>query len=251
MKTVQILFTTIFAMMSKTAALIPARYASTRLPIKLVQDLGGKSIIQRTYLSTVDTGVFDEVWVVTDHEEIHQQIEEVGGKVFRSQQEHQSGSDRIAEALGTVDADLIINVQGDEPFQDKQSLEDLVRAFEDESVQVASLKTEISELEAQNPNAVKVVTDAHENALYFSRCPIPYNRESAKVTYWKHVGVYAYRREVLRKFTQLPKSKLESIEMLEQLRLLENGYQIRMVKTLHQAVAIDTKEDLIRARKLV
>ncbi len=233
------------------AALIPARYASTRLPSKLVQDLGGKSVIQRTYLSTVNTGVFNEVWVVTDHPEIKQQIESIGGKVFVSKMEHQSGSDRIAEAMESVEADLIVNVQGDEPFQDEKSLRDLIEVFWDSEVQVASLKTKISAEEAQNQNAVKVVTDLQGDALYFSRYPIPYNRESLPdLTYWKHIGIYAYRREVLKEYASLVKSELESIEMLEQLRLLENGYRIRMVETVHVTIAIDTQEDLEKARKL-
>ena len=238
--------------MPKAAALIPARYASTRLPSKLVQDLGGKSVIQRTYLSTVEAGVFDEVWVVTDHLEIKKQIEDIGGTVFLSRNEHQSGSDRIAEALDSVDAEIIVNVQGDEPFQDRKSLMDLVNVFEDKRVDVASLKTRITAAEAENPNLVKVVVDLWGDALYFSRSIIPYNRDKAdNVSYWKHVGIYAYRREVLSSFTSLPKSELESIEMLEQLRLLENGYRIRMVQTDHQTVAIDTAEDLEKARKLL
>ncbi|PZX55857.1 3-deoxy-manno-octulosonate cytidylyltransferase [Algoriphagus chordae] len=238
--------------MTKTAALIPARYASTRLPSKLVQDLGGKSVIQRTYLSTLAAGVFDEVWVVTDHLEIKNQIETLGGKVFVSKKEHQSGSDRIAEAMEEVDADLIVNVQGDEPFQDQTSLRDLIAVFEDAQVQVASLKTKIPAEEAQNQNTVKVVTDLKGNALYFSRSAIPFNRESkTELSYWKHIGIYAYRRAVLQAFTSLPKSELESVEMLEQLRLLENGYKIKMVETLHQTVAIDTAEDLEKARKIL
>ncbi|MEB2785304.1 3-deoxy-manno-octulosonate cytidylyltransferase [Algoriphagus persicinus] len=238
--------------MPKTAAMIPARFASTRLPSKLVQDLGGKTVIQRTYLSTVEAGVFDEVWVVTDHLDIKKQIEAVGGKVFISQKEHDSGSDRIAEALDYVNAEIIVNVQGDEPFQDKKSLMDLVDAFQDNRVDVASLKTRISSEVANNPHVVKVVVDLWGDALYFSRSMIPYSRDpAAEVFYWKHVGVYAYRRDVLMGFTTLPKSGLESIEKLEQLRLLENGYRIRMVETFHQTVAIDTAEDLEEARKLL
>ncbi len=238
--------------MLKTAALIPARYASTRLPAKLVQDLGGKSVIQRTYLSTVEAGIFDEVWVVTDHTEIALQVEKVGGKVFFSKRPHESGSDRIAEALSEVEADLIVNVQGDEPFQDKKSLRDLVAVFQNPEIKVASLMCRISEEDAQNPNAVKVVLDWKSNALYFSRSPIPYNREkSSGLNYWKHIGVYAYRREILLEFTSWPKSFLEQTEMLEQLRLLEKGVKIRMVETTHQAVAIDTAEDLEKARKLM
>jgi len=237
--------------MLKTAALIPARFASTRLPSKLVQDLGGLSVIQRTYLSTMDTGVFDEVWVVTDHNDIKSQIESLGGKVFMSKGEHESGSDRIAEALEEVDADLIVNVQGDEPFQDRKSLSDLVKVFSDSKVDVASLKTRIDSGMAKNPNVVKVVVDVCGDALLFSRSVIPFNRETSKnAEYWKHIGVYAYRVDVLRAFTKLTKGKLESIEMLEQLRLLENGYKIRMVETEHQAIAIDTMEDLQAARQL-
>jgi 3-deoxy-manno-octulosonate cytidylyltransferase (CMP-KDO synthetase) len=238
--------------MLKKIALIPARYASTRLPAKLVQELGGKSVIQRTYLSTVDTGVFDEVWVVTDHIEIEEQIIALGGKVFFSKKNHESGSDRIAEALNLVHGELIINVQGDEPFQDPKSLRDLVQALEEPGVKMASLMYKITEEDAQNPNFVKVVLDSDSNAIYFSRAPIPYNREKLQgLTYWKHVGIYGYRREVLEEFTQWPKSFLEETEMLEQLRLVERGIKIRMVETDHQAVAIDTAEDLERARKLI
>ena len=236
----------------KTAALIPARYASTRLPAKLIQDLGGISVIQRTYVSTLATGVFDEVWVVTDHELIREQILDLGGKVYFSRKPHESGSDRIAEALEVVDADLIVNVQGDEPFQDANSLRDLVNAFERPKVKMASLMCRISEDESYNPNSVKVVLDKDSNAIYFSRSPIPFNREKREdLVYWKHIGVYAYTRELLLEFTSWPKGNLEQIEMLEQLRLVEQGIKIKMVETSHQAIAIDTKEDLERARNFL
>ena len=236
----------------KTAALIPARYASTRLPAKLVQDLGGISVIQRTYVSTLATEVFDEVWVVTDHELIRRQILDLGGKVFFSGKLHESGSDRIAEALEVVDADLIVNVQGDEPFQDARSLKDLVKAFDRPKVKMASLMCKISEDESYNPNSVKVVLDEKNNAIYFSRSPIPFNREKREdLVYWKHIGVYAYTRELLQEFTSWPKGNLEQIEMLEQLRLVERGVKIKMVETTHQAIAIDTKEDLDRARNFL
>ena len=190
----------------KTAALIPARFASSRLPQKLVQDLEGKSVIQRTYLSTVGTGVFDEVWVVCDHELIEEQVLAVGGKVFRSQKEHESGSDRIAEALAQVDADLIVNVQGDEPFQDTKSLQDLVAVFTDSSVQMASLYFNISPEEAANPNAVKVVLDQNSDALYFSRSPIPFDRERS--------GDFSYKKT--RGNLCLPKGALARIHYLAQ-----------------------------------
>ncbi len=236
----------------KRAALIPARYGSTRLPAKLIQDLGGISVIQRTYVSTLATGVFDEVWVVTDHEEIENQILSLGGNVYFSKKYHESGSDRIAEALEVVDADLIVNVQGDEPFQDPKSLQDLVAAFERPKVKMASLMCRIPEDEAYNPNSVKVVLDEKMNAIYFSRSPIPFNRErNEDIFYWKHIGVYAYTRELLTEFTTWPKGRLEQIEMLEQLRLVEKGVKIKMVETFHQAIAIDTQEDLDRARNFL
>jgi 3-deoxy-manno-octulosonate cytidylyltransferase (CMP-KDO synthetase) len=232
----------------KIAALIPARYASTRLPAKLVQDLGGLSVIQRTYQSTLSTGVFDEVWVVTDHPLIEAQILALGGKVVVSKKEHESGSDRIAEALVEVDADLIVNVQGDEPFQDAQTLRDLVSVFSSPAIEVASLMCTLNADQVQNPNFVKVVVDENRRAIYFSRSPIPYNREGHNLSYWKHIGVYAYKREMLLSFTQWSKGYLEQVEVLEQLRLVENGVSIQMVETIHQAIAIDTQEDLDRAR---
>lgn len=232
----------------KIVALIPARYASTRLPAKLVQELGGLSVIQRTYLSTLATGVFDEVWVVTDHSLIQAQILAVGGNVVLSKKEHESGSDRIAEALKEVEGDLIVNVQGDEPFQDAQTLRDLVSVFSNPAVEVASLMCVLDADQVQNPNFVKVVVDENFRAIYFSRSPIPFNRKGDELSYWKHIGVYAYRREMLLTFTQWPKGYLEQIEVLEQLRLVEKGISIQMVETIHQAIAIDTQEDLDRAR---
>ncbi len=232
----------------KTIALIPARYASTRFPAKLIQDLCGKSVIQRTYLSTVETGVFDKVMVVTDHPEIEDQIKSVGGEVFFSKKSHESGSDRIAEAVRDLEVDVVVNVQGDEPFQDKQSLSDLVSAFHDPSLQVASLMYKINPEDAKNPNHVKLVFDKEKFALYFSRAPIPFVRdEGIHPDYWKHIGIYAYRKSVLLAFTEMEKSVLERIEMLEQLRLLENGVRIKMIPTNHQAISIDTPEDLEKA----
>lgn len=234
----------------KIVALIPARFGATRFPAKLMADLYGKPLIARTYLSTVATGIFDEVVVVTDHEEIAAVIRKEGGRVFISQKEHESGSDRIAEAAVDMDADVIVNVQGDEPFQDKQSLQDLVQAFEDSRVEVASLMMTISaESQIHNPNTVKVVVDKDNFSLYFSRSPIPFIRESSDgVIFHRHIGIYAYKKDLLMAFTQWPKSTLEKSEMLEQLRLLEQGIKIKMVHTDHQAVAIDTPEDLEKAK---
>lgn len=222
---------------------------ATRFPAKLVADLCGKPLIARTYLSTVATGVFDEVMVVTDHEEIARIIKQEGGRVFMSRQEHQSGSDRIAEAVQDLDAEVVVNVQGDEPFQDRSSLQNLVEVFKDGQVEVASLMARITDpLQIENPNAVKVVVDKQHFALYFSRSPLPYKRNpEIEVPVYKHIGIYAYRRPTLLRFTQLEKSQLEMVEMLEQLRLLENGIRIKMVESNHQAVAVDTKQDLEKA----
>ena len=222
---------------------------ATRFPAKLVADLCGKPLIARTYLSTVATGVFDEVMVVTDHEEIARIIKQEGGRVFMSRKEHQSGSDRIAEAVQDLDAEVVVNVQGDEPFQDRSSLQNLVEVFKDGQVEVASLMARITDpLQIENPNAVKVVVDKQHFALYFSRSPLPYKRNpEIEVPVYKHIGIYAYRRPTLLRFTQLEKSQLEMVEMLEQLRLLENGIRIKMVESNHQAVAVDTKQDLEKA----
>jgi len=233
----------------KTIALIPARFGATRFPAKLLADLRGKPLIARTYLSTLATNVFDEVMVVTDHESIAEAVAKEGGKVFFSQKAHESGSDRIAEAAASIEADIIVNVQGDEPFQDKESLSNLVAAFEDKMVEVASLMSPIKETShIINPNIVKVVTDKNNFSLYFSRSPIPFQRnEASSPEYFRHIGIYAYKKELLMAFTKWEKSVLENVEMLEQLRLLENGIRIKMVPTNHQAVAIDVPEDLERA----
>ena len=233
----------------KVIALIPARFAATRFPAKLISDLCGKSVIARTYLSTVDTGVFDKVMVVTDHQDIADRIEELGGEVFFSKELHESGSDRIAEAATEIEGDIFVNVQGDEPFQDPKSLSNLVAVFKDPEVRVASLMTPIDHTDSySNPNVVKVVVDSTSNALYFSRSGIPFFRNiqlSKKV--YRHIGVYAYRKETLLAFTRMEKTYLEEAEMLEQLRLLENGIKIKMVQTVHEAIAIDTPEDLEKA----
>lgn len=233
----------------KIVALIPARFGATRFPAKLLADLCGKPLIVRTYLSTIATGVFDEVIVVTDHSDISELIQSEGGKVFFSQKEHESGSDRIAEAVMNMQVDVVVNVQGDEPFQDQKSLKNLVGVFMDGEVEVASMMSRFDDLaQVPNPNAVKVVVDRRNFAMYFSRSPIPFFRNTGiEVPVFRHIGVYAYRKSALMAFTQMEKSPMEKAEMLEQLRLLENGIKIKMVESNHQAVSIDTKEDLDKA----
>jgi 3-deoxy-manno-octulosonate cytidylyltransferase (CMP-KDO synthetase) len=230
-------------------AVIPARYAATRFPGKLMQMLGTKTIIRHVYDNTVATGLFKDVFIVTDSDIIFKEIKENGGKVIMSKKQHESGSDRIAEAVAEMNVDIIINVQGDEPFIKKEPLENLVRLFDDQNVQVASLMRKISKEEAGDPNNVKVVTDRSGQALYFSRSIIPYQRDERTSTgYFLHVGVYAYKKEVLMSFTKWPQSSLEKIEKLEQLRYLENGIKIKMAETDYNNIAIDTPEDLEKAK---
>jgi len=233
-------------------AVIPARYAATRFPGKLMQMLGNKTIIRHVYDNTVATGLFKDVFIVTDSDIIYKEIKENGGKTIMSKKEHESGSDRIAEAVAQMKVDIIVNVQGDEPFIKKEPLEKLVHLFDDPEVQVASLMRKISKEEAGNPNNVKVVTDRSGYALYFSRSIIPYQRdEKANAGYFLHVGVYAYQKDVLMSFTKWPQSSLEKIEKLEQLRYLENGIKIKMAETDYNNIAIDTPEDLEKAKLLL
>ena len=235
----------------RTIAVIPARYAATRFPAKLMQMLGNKTVIRHTYENTVATGLFDEVLVVTDSEIIAEEIRNHGGKVVMSKKEHESGSDRIAEAVAELDVDVIVNVQGDEPFMEREPLATLVTTFSDPKVEVGSLMHRIQDPEdLDNPNIVKVVTDKDGFALLFSRACIPYPRnKEAAVNYYRHIGVYAYRKAALMQFVQWPMSTLENIEKLEQLRYLENGVRIRMIETDFVGIGIDTPEDLERARE--
>ncbi len=238
----------------KIAAFIPARYAATRFPAKLMQVLGNKPVIRHTYDNTLATGLFDEVYVVTDSDIIYQEIVSNGGKAIMSKKPHESGSDRIAEAVADMDMDIVVNVQGDEPFVQKAPLEKLLHVFEGESgksVQVASLMQVLKEQTfIQDPNYVKVVVDRNNNALLFSRSVIPYPRSTeAAITYYEHIGVYAFRKEALINFTNWPMTPLEAAEKIECLRYLEYGIPIKMVVTGYMGVEIDTPEDLIRAEQ--
>lgn len=241
----------------KKIALIPARYGATRFPGKLMAKLGNKSVILRTYESTVNTGVFDEVMVVCDSEIIYNEIVNNGGKAVMSKKEHECGTDRIAEAItDRTDIDIVVNVQGDEPFTQKEPLEKLLQVFEGEAgkkVQVASLMQELKDWKAiEDPNYVKVTVDKQSNALFFSRSVIPYPRDKAVQTvYYEHIGIYAFRRQTLLDFTQMPVSPLEAAEKIECLRYLENGIPLKMVVTKYMGVEIDTPEDLLKAEKLL
>ncbi len=240
----------------KKVALIPARYAATRFPGKLMQLLGTKTVIRHTYDNTVVTNIFDEVIVATDSDIIYNEIVSNGGKAVMSKKAHESGSDRIAEAVADMDVDIVVNVQGDEPFVQKEPLEKLLRVFEGEegkNVQVASLMQVLKEQKfVEDPNYVKVAADRNMNALFFSRSVIPYPRNSnAGITYYEHIGVYAFRKQALINFTNWPVTPLENVEKIECLRYLEYGVQIKMVVTNYMGVEIDTPEDLARAAKLL
>lgn len=233
--------------------MIPARYAATRFPAKLMQQLGDKTVIRHTYDATVATNLFDEVIVVTDSDIIYQEIISNSGKAIMSKRSHESGSDRIAEAIADMDVDIVVNVQGDEPFIKKEPLEKLVRLFDDSSVKVGSLMRKIEDSnELVNSSSVKVVVNKNNDALYFSRSVIPFAANSAiDIPYFLHIGVYGFRKEILLQFTQWPVAKLEQVEKLEQLRYLENGIPIRMALVDFKSVAIDTPEDLQRANSLL
>ena len=229
----------------KVTALIPARLSSTRFDRKLLMDLCGKSIILRTYESVVETGLFHSVYVVTEDKEIYNEIVNAGGNSILSKNKHESGSDRIAEVCESIDSDAFVNIQGDEPFIDSSSLNKLV--FELNNSDHVSLMINISDInEINDPNNVKVIVDSENYALYFSRSVIPFCRDvnTAEVTYYKHIGVYGFTKQALVNFSKLPPSKLELVEKIEAIRIVENGSRIKMIETDFLGVGIDTKEDL-------
>mgnify|MGYP001968576706 FL=1 len=236
--------------------MIPARYSASRFPGKLMQDLEGESVILRTYKATLNTKLFSDVYVVTDSEIISHEIKKNGGRVIMSTNQHESGSDRIAEAVKNVDCDLVVNVQGDEPFTDYESLVKIISVFETDykkEIDLASLMVHITDVnEIENPNTVKVIVDQRDFALYFSRSPIPYQRDSTVNTkYFKHKGVYAFRKEALLDFAKLPMEMLELSEKIECIRYLEFGKKIKMVESNVLGIEIDTPEDLQRAKTIL
>ena len=239
----------------KICAFIPARYAATRFPAKLMQQLGDKTVIRHTYDNTVATGLFSDVFVVTDSTIIFDEITNHGGKAIMSIRSHKSGSDRIAEAVADLDIDVVVNVQGDEPFVKKEPLQKLLEVFKDSSqnVRVASLmQVLISQQNIEDPNYVKVAIDKNNNALFFSRNVIPYPRSAeTAITYYEHIGVYAFKKEALLAFTNWAMTPLEAAEKIECLRYLENGVPIKMVTTNYMGVEIDTPQDLEKAAKLL
>ena len=240
----------------KCIALIPARYASTRLPAKLMQALGNKTVIRHTYDNTLATALFDQVMVVTDSDIIYQEIVSHGGNAKMSRKNHESGSDRIAEAVEDMDMDVVVNVQGDEPFVQSAPLQKLLQIFKDDKeqkIQVASLMQVMkNKNNIEDPNYVKVAVDLNNNALFFSRSMIPYPRDgNTGIPYYEHIGIYAFRKQALLNFTQWPVSPLEAAERIECLRYLEHGISLKMVETEYMGVEIDTAEDLLKATALL
>lgn len=236
----------------KIIAVIPARYEASRFPGKLMQILGEKTVIATTYQNVVETGLFDEVFVATDSENILEEIEKIGGNAVMTGN-HETGSDRIAEAVENIDCDIVVNVQGDEPFLKKEPLHQLIAVFKDDfkkEISLASLKIKLKEKEEiESPNTVKVITDEQGFALYFSRSVIPFPRETSVVAeYYKHIGVYAFRKKALLDFAKLEMRALEIAEKIECIRYLEYGMKIKMIETDFVGVGIDVPADLEKAR---
>lgn len=231
--------------------IIPARYASTRLPGKPLIDINGKPMIQWVY-ENVKKSDLDRVIVATDDERILKRVVEFGGEVFLTSHNHINGSSRISEVAEKTDADIIVNIQGDEPLINAKVINRVLEAFNDEECIMATLKSEIhEEKELQSPNCVKVITDKNDNAIYFSRFPLPYLREKRNQIYFKHIGIYAYKKDFLLEYVKMKPTELELCESLEQLRVIENGYKIKVLETSENLIGVDTLEDLERVRELL
>ena len=233
--------------------MIPARYAATRFPASFIRRLGNKPISRPITNTTVKTALFDDTIVVTDSDIIYKEIPSHGGNAIMSIRQHESGSDRIAEAAAGIEVDVIVNVQGDEPFVKKEPLQKLLGVFKDPKVQVASLMQPMTEQKfIADENYVKVAVDLNGNALFFSRSAIPYPRnKEMSIPYYEHIGVYGFRKQALLNFTSWPQTPLEAAEKIECLRYLEHGIPIKMVVTDYMGVEIDTPEDLKRAARLL
>ncbi|MEI6856202.1 3-deoxy-manno-octulosonate cytidylyltransferase [Psychrilyobacter sp.] len=237
----------------KFLGVIPARYASTRLEGKPLADIGGHSMIEWVYKRTLLSDL-DMVVVATDDQLVYDKVRSFGGEVVMTSKDHPNGTSRIAEVAELYsDFDVIINVQGDEPLIEKEMINALIAPFlKDPDLSMATLKHRMDGIEeVENPNNVKVVTTKDDYAIYFSRSPIPYPRELDMKNYFKHIGIYGYRRDFVIKYSQMAPTPLEISESLEQLRVLENGYRIKVLETPYKIVGVDTKEDLEKVRKIV
>jgi len=237
------------------SALIPARLNSTRLEKKLIKNLNGIPVIVRTYQNICSTKLFDEVVVVTDSYEIINVLKEFDVKFLKSKEDHNTGTDRIAEFSKKFKSDIIINVQGDEPFVLKEDLLKIINAFKNDienKINVISLMTKLISIEEiNNPNNVKVVVDKNNNSLLFSRSIIPFQRVENNVNYFKHIGIYAFRNSFLNKFKKFKQTNLELAEMIEALRIIEHGYNIHMIEIDHEQISIDTIDDLNKAKSML
>ncbi len=238
-------------------AIIPARYASTRLPGKPLLDIAGKPMVQHVYERAKTSGLVNRVIVATDDSKIFDAVKKFGGDAVMTSEAHKSGTDRLAEVAKGLKSDIIVNIQGDEPLIESGMIDEAIRPLMDDgSIVMGSLKAEIrDETELNNPNVVKVVVDRNDFALYFSRYPIPYIRDDSPLSLltgrFKHIGLYVYRREFLLEYAGMPQTPLEEAEKLEQLRALENGYRIKVPTTRYQSIGVDTEEDLERVRRLL
>jgi 3-deoxy-manno-octulosonate cytidylyltransferase (CMP-KDO synthetase) len=240
-------------LMSRVAVVIPARLKSSRLPNKVILPILGKAMIERVYKRVELAKGVDSIYVATDSDEVAEIVTRFGGEVIKTSH-HESGTDRVAEAVKEIDADIVINVQGDEPLIEPELIESLVSLFHDSSVQFGSAMHRVSNSEdLNNPNIVKVVTDLNGDAIYFSRNPIPFCRdgETDYRNFFQHIGIYGYRRDFLQKYSNLPQSPLEKAEKLEQLRAVENGYKVRMVETDYRSFGVDTEDDLKRVERIL
>ncbi|MFW6035944.1 MAG: 3-deoxy-manno-octulosonate cytidylyltransferase [Halothermotrichaceae bacterium] len=236
----------------KIAAIIPARYDSTRFPGKPLADIKGKPMIEHVFNRVKDIEEIDEVIIATDDKRIMERVQAFGGTAVMTSAELTSGTDRIAEATADMNVDIVVNVQGDEPLLNQEMVKEAIQPFyEDPTIVMSTLKKEIIDKEdINNPNVVKVITDKNDNAIYFSRNPIPYPRNEGAI-YYKHIGLYVYNKQFLIEYSQLEQTLLEKSESLEQLRVLENGYKIRVVETKYNTVGVDVPEDIIKVEKIM
>ncbi len=239
----------------KIIGMIPARYASTRFRGKVIADIVNKPMIQRVYEQANKSTMLDQLIVAVDDDRVYKCVKGFGGKVVMTSTGHESGTDRIAEAIENIDADIVVNIQGDQPLFDARMIEEAVQPMlEDPNIQMSTLKTKIGKEDYNDPAVVKVVVDENDYALYFSRSLIPYSRDKIKMDVYEHVGLYVYRKDFLLRMSKLPRTYLEKIEMLEQLRVLENGYKIKVIETKCESVSgisVDTPEDLIKVENII
>ena len=239
----------------KVIGVIPARYDSSRFPGKVLKEIVGKPMIQRVYEQSNKSQLLDELFVAVDNERVFKCVEGFGGKAVMTKVEHHSGTDRLAEVLEKIDADIVVNIQGDQPLFDSRMIDEALQPMLDDiNIQMSTIKTKIDEEDYADSAVVKVVVDENDFALYFSRALIPFSRDMVAVNIYEHVGLFVYRKDFLLKLTRLPQSYLEKIEMLEQLRVLENGYKIKVIETKCDnisGISVDTPEDLIKVEKLI